>query len=240
MISHISSRTNQKVVEAAKLKNKKEIIARQEFLLEGIKSIEMALKANLVKEIFTIHELDNISEDIPQYIVNAPIISKLSSYISPEGVVAVVRTLPQTKPEKMHKVVYLDNIQDPGNIGTIIRTALAFNFDAIVVSEDSVSIYNPKVVAASKGAMFLIPIITGELKEFKGSHKIIISTLQDDSIELSKLEKPTDFVLVLGNEAHGVRQETLALSDINVKIQINNIDSLNVAIAGAILMHHLQ
>lgn len=239
MISYINSRTNQKVVHASKLKDKKSIREFHEFLIEGIKALELAIKSGLVKEVFTLNKLD-IDERIPQYIVHEEIIDKISFSQNPEGVVAVCQTLKETAPQKMNKVVYLDNVQDPGNMGTIIRTALAFDYDAIILSENCVSIYNPKVVSATKGAMFLIPILTGDLSKYKKDQIVIASTLNDKSIELAKLNKPESFILVLGNEAHGVSEEVIKESDIFVKIPINNIDSLNVAVAGAILMHYLK
>ena len=125
-------------------------------------------------------------------------------------------------------------------MGTLIRTALAFNYDAIILSENCVSIYNPKVVAASKGAIFLIPIIEGRLEDYKKDRTIITSILHENAISLDELKKPDDFILVLGNEAHGVSKKTIELSDIFVTIPIQNIDSLNVSIAGGILMNHLK
>ena len=238
MISQITSRTNQKIVHAAKLKTKAGIKEYNEFLVEGIKSIELALQAGLVKEIFTLKQLD-VDEKIPQFLVNEMIIEKISFSKNPEGVVAVCETLPNVQPKKFNKVVYLDNVQDPGNMGTIIRTALAFNYDAIILGEDCVSIYNPKVVAASKGAIFLIPILIGELSDYRKNHVVITSTLNEKSISLEKLENNKPFILVLGNEAHGVSEKVIEESDIFVKIPIENIDSLNVASAGSILMYHL-
>lgn len=239
MISQITSRTNQKVVHASKLKNSKEIKETHEFLIEGRKSLELALKANLVKEVFTLKELD-IDESISQYIVSEDIIDKISFNQNPEGIVGVCHTLKESVPSKMDKVVYLDNIQDPGNMGTIIRTALALNYDAIILSKNCVSIYNPKVVSATKGAMFLIPILSGDIEKYKKDHIVVTSTLNGQSIPLDELNRPSSFILVLGNEAHGVSEETIGKSDIFVKIPIENIDSLNVAIAGAILMYHLK
>ena len=239
MISYISSRTNQKVVHASKLKNTKEIKESQEFLIEGRKSLDLALKAGLVKEVFTLKELD-IDGSIPQYLVNEMIIENISSNQNPEGVIGVCQTLDNIKPKKMSKVVYLDNVQDPGNMGTIIRTALALNYDAIILSENCVSIYNPKVVSATKGAMFLIPILSGNIKDYQNGRLVITSTLNEQSIPLDELKKPTSFILVLGNEAHGVSEEIIKNSDVFVKIPIDNIDSLNVAVAGAILMYHLK
>ena len=239
MISVINSRTNKKVVHASKLKDKKSIKEYKEFLIEGKKSLELALQSGLVKEIFTVKEL-NINESIPQYLVSEEIIDKISFNQNPEGIVAICHTLEEKAPEIMNKVVYLDNIQDPGNMGTIIRTALALNYDAIILSENCVSIYNPKVVSATKGAMFLIPILSGKLEKYKKGHVVITSILNEKSISLDELEKPESFILVLGNEAHGVSEEIINNSDVFVKIPIDNIDSLNVAVAGAILMYKLK
>lgn len=239
MINYINSRSNQKVVHVSRLKDKKYIKEYQEFLIEGVKSLELAVKSGLVEEVYTLKEL-KLPYNIPQFLVTPEIIDKISSNQNPEGVVAVCSLLKEVKPEKFNKVVYLDDISDPGNMGTLIRTALAFNYDAIILSEKCVSIYNPKVVAASKGAMFSIPILTGKLKDFKNGQKVIASTLSDKTIPLEKCEKLDSFILVLGNEAHGISQEVEKLSDIFVKIPIENIDSLNVAIAGGVLMYHFK
>ena len=239
MINVISSRTNQKVVHASKLKTSKGIKEFQEFLIEGKKILELAINSGLVKEVFTLKELD-INKEIPQYLVNEEIIEKISFSQNPEGVVAVCQILPGKAPQKMNKVVYLDNIQDPGNMGTIIRTALAFDFDAVILSENCVSIYNPKVVSATKGALFSIPILSGDIRKYKKDRVVITSTLNDKSISLEELQKPESLILVLGNEAHGVSENIISESDIFVKIPIDNIESLNVAIAGAILMYQLK
>ena len=239
MISYINSRTNQKVVHAASLKDKKYIKEYQEFLVEGVKSIELALKAGRLKEVFSIKEI-KLPYNIPQYLVTEEIIDKISFSKNPEGVVAVCQTIDDVKPYRMDKVVYFDDIQDPGNMGTLIRTALAFNYDCIILSENSVSIYNPKVVAASKGAIFSIPIITGKLKDYKENKTVVASMLSKETIPLEKVSKLSSFILVLGNEAHGISQEVAKLSDVFVKIPIENIDSLNVAVAGGILMHHFK
>ena len=125
-------------------------------------------------------------------------------------------------------------------MGTLIRTALAFNYDALIISKGTVSIYNPKVIASSKGAIFSLPIIEGDLIDYIKDHVVIASTLNDKSINLDELKKPSSFILVLGNEGHGISQEIEDNSDIFVKIPISNIDSLNVAVAGGILMNYLK
>ena len=240
MINYITSRNNNKIIHVSKLKNNHKLSKEyQEFLIEGIKAIELALKSNLVKEIYTLKEI-KAPYNIPQYIINESVLEKISSSVNPEGVVALCQLIEEKVPEKMDKVVYFDGISDPGNMGTLIRTALAFNYDAVIISEDSVNLYNQKVINATKGAMFLIPILIGDISKYRTNQTIITSTLNEKSISLDELKKPQSFMLVLGNEAHGVSQKVINNTDIFVKIPISNIDSLNVSIAGGILMNHLK
>ena len=239
MIKYIESKENNKIKHASSLKESKYRKEYGEFLSEGKKALELALISKNVKEIFTVKPLANIPEEITQYVVREDLLKKLSSNVTPEGIVFVSQIV-NRKPKKLNKVVYLDKVSDPGNMGTIIRTALAFSYDAIIVSKGCCDPYNEKVVSASKGAIFLLPILHGELSEYKDGRKVIVSSLTDKAIDETELKNDGPFVLVLGNEANGVSKETLSLADTVVKISINNIDSLNVAIAGAILMNKLK
>ena len=139
MIKVITSRDNPRVKYAASLKDNKVREEHQEFLGESKKSLLMAIEANLVKEVFTYEALD-IDESITQYLVNESVMDKLSNSKNPEGVVFIAK-YPQFKKDNYSKILYLDEVNDPGNLGTMIRTALAFNFDAVVTSPKSVSIY---------------------------------------------------------------------------------------------------
>lgn len=239
MFKEISSKDNNKLKHAASLKESKYRKEYQEFLAEGKKSLEMALKSGNVKEIFTIKPLENIPNDIVQYIVKPELLKKVSSSVNPEGVV-FVNNIVNRKPKTFNKVVYLDHLNDPGNVGTILRTALAFDYDAVIFSEGSCDPYNEKVVAASKGAIFSLPILTGELKEYSYGKEVIVSALSDRAIDIKELKTPKSFILVVGNEANGVSDKTMKLASVITKIEIKNIDSLNVAIATGILMDHLR
>ena len=238
----ILSKNNQKIKDACALKMKK---VRQEkglFLMEGIKNLDLALTYGNVKTIFTSIGLPKIGKDIEVYKVNDEVLRKLATSESPEGIVFVCE-FPQPKKEmsQYHKIVYLDQINDPGNLGTILRTAVAFNYDAVVLSKGSVDLYNEKVIAASKGAIFLMDSFVADLDDIKGTRKVIVSTLEEESIPLNECQKPEDFVLVLVNESHGVSPEIIKKADQLVKIEMNDIiDSLNVAIAGAILMNYFK
>ena len=239
MIKEITSKDNNKIKYAASLKLPKFRKENKEFLAEGKKSLELALKAGVVKEIFTTKKLLGIKNDICQYFINESLLKKISSTQNPEGIVFVCN-MQERNPKRLNKVVYLDHVSDPGNMGTIIRTALAFNYDAVVISNGSCDVYNEKVIAASKGAIFLIPILNKELAEIRKDKTVVVSALNDKAIELSDIKVTKPFVLVLGNEAHGVSEETLKDADIITKIDISNIDSLNVSVAAGILMHALK
>ncbi len=240
MISYISSRQNKIVKFASSLKENKFRNEHKMFLMEGIKNLKEALKFGQVQMIFSLHEIQDTPNEIPLYIVTEEVIQKLTKTKNPEGVVFVVKMFDDLFPSRLNKILYLDDIQDPGNMGTIIRTALAFSFDCIFTSSKCVSIYNDKVIAASKGAFFQIPIIEKDFSQIKHLGKVIVSSLNEDSISLSSYkidDKP--FILVLGNEAHGVKKEIIEIADLKIKIPMSNIDSLNVSVAAGILMFEL-
>ena len=137
------------------------------------------------------------------------------------------------------RILYLDGIQDPGNLGTLMRTALAFSYDGIALSKDCVSIYNSKVIQSTKGAIFHLPFRRCDLSTLKEEgYPIYLTTLDGDDMEGIKT-LGNRFVLVLGNEGHGIRPENLSLGR-KIRIAMDNIDSLNVAMAGAIFMYRYR
>lgn len=237
----ILSKNNQKIKDACALKLKKVRTEKHLFLMEGIKNFDMALKYGKVKQVFTTIGLPKIKQDVEAYRVNNEVLRKLANSDNPEGIVFVCEQLEPRKDKKdYHKIVYLDQINDPGNLGTILRTAVAFNYDAVILSKSSVDLYNEKVVAASKGSIFMIDAFYDDINNYTSKYQIIASAL-DDAVSLESVKKPKDFVLVLGNESHGVSEEVLKLANTVVKIDMNdNIDSLNVAIAGGILMNYFK
>jgi len=238
MIKVITSKDNKSVKFALSLKENKFRKENKKFLAETKKSLEMAIREKLVVEVFTTEWL-SIDDSIPQVIVSEEILKKLSSNVNPEGVVFIAKEREEF-PEDPKKILFLDHISDPGNMGTLIRTALAFDYDLVVASEDSVSFYNEKVINSSKGAIFAIPTKTGKLRDYKFTHDVIVSALEDDSVPLDEVTFGEKFVLVLGNESHGVSKFVLEASNKHVIIPIKNIDSLNVAVAGGILMNKIH
>ena len=238
MIKAITSKDNPRVKFAYSLKESKNRKKEKLFLAETFKSLEMAIAHQKVVEVFALEYIE-LPEEIPLNIVSEDVLKKLSSNVNPEGVVFIAK-MDEEEVKVANKILYLDEINDPGNLGTLIRTALAFSYDLVIVSENSVSPYNEKVVNSSKGAIFAIPVRKGNLNDYKGTHQIIATTLSKKSIPLDKAEFEDRFVLVLGNESHGINDKNIALSDIEVNIPIRNIDSLNVAVAGGILMNRIH
>lgn len=235
MKKYITSSSNQLIKDLIKLKSSKE----NKFLIEGKDLLDLAYLNNLLDMVITTEDNSEF-DNIDQVIVPKFILEKLSNNKSVQPYIGVAR-LPKVTNQLGNKLIYLDGVQDPGNVGTIIRTALAFSYDGVVLSKDSASLTNSKVIQSTKGALFSIPL-TNELslKELKDQGYVIIVTALEDSINYLKTSKFEKFVLVLGNEGQGVKAENIALADAVVRIEMGNIDSLNVAVAGGILMNHYR
>lgn len=238
MIKEIKSRQNELVKEIAKLSDPKARKEQKLFKVDGFHMLEMAKEAKLLHSVFTVKEIKGL--DVPQYLVSEEVLEKLSFSKTPQGVVAVCHLL-EEKPIKSEKVLYLDDVSDPGNLGTILRTALAFGYDDVILSKNCCSIYNEKALQASQGAIFKLNIVSdADLLKLKKDGYEILATEIKGSVSLDEVSKPKKQVLVLGNEAHGVSESILKLSDKRIRIDIKNIESLNVAIAGAIAMFKLK
>lgn len=238
----ITSRQNEHIKNIIKLYNSKVRIISGLFVAEGFHNFELALKNNLVKEVYVLKEIPDLDENIKQFIVNEDILKKISKTVDPQGIIFIAKFSP-TKKIRRNKVLYLDNISDPGNLGTILRTALAFNYFDIILSENTCDLYNPKVIQGSQGAIFKLNIIKGNEKSLlrlkNQNYQLIVTSLKANTL-LSSFKANKKHVLILGNEARGVAQSIIAISDVTLKIEIKNIDSLNVAIASAILMYDLS
>lgn len=242
-MKEIVSVNNEYIKYLNKLKERK--IRKQEnlFIVEGYHLVEEAYKANRLVEILSTDKEQKYS-NINQIIVTEQIIKKISSTQNPQNIIGVCKTV-ESDEIKGNKILLLDNINDPGNLGTLIRSSLGFGFDTIIVSHDTVDVYNEKVIRASQGAIFQINVIYADLdktiKDLQKNEYIVIGTSLNTDITPKSIMKYGKCALLLGNEANGVNEELLKQTDINVKIEINNkLESLNVAVAGSILMYYLS
>lgn len=140
------------------------------------------------------------------------------------------------------KVLLLDAIQDPGNMGTLMRTAKAFNFNTIILGDGCVDIYNDKVIRASQGAIFKLNFRQENLVDFINNNKnyIFYGTALENGYNIKEINKAPKLALILGNEGNGIKKEILNITNKNIYIPISDTESLNVAIAGGILMYLLQ
>ena len=238
MIYQITSRQNDKIKELVKLSDTKFSKEMGLFKIEGFHALEMAVKAKVVKSVFLLKEDKELPKEIDQYIVSKEIMEKISETKNPQGAVVVCEYLKSSQ-KFDDKVLYLDGVSDPGNLGTILRTAVAFGYNDIILSNGCVSQYNDKVLQASQGAIFKLNIVKNfDLSKLNGYQ--ILATEIKGSVDLDEIKPNKKHVLVLGNEAHGVSESILKLADKRIRIDIENIESLNVAIAGAIAMYKLS
>ncbi len=161
MIYQINSRQNDKIKQLIKLYDSKERKIRKAFIVEGFHLFEMAKLSNSIIEIYTLNVIESLPENINQYIINEEILHKISKTKNPQGIVTVCK-IKENEPIKSNKIIYLDDIADPGNMGTILRTALAFSYFDVIVSSNCVSIFNEKVIQASQGAIFKINVLNDD------------------------------------------------------------------------------
>lgn len=240
MIKEITSTQNQLIKDLVSLKSLSTSKKKKEnrFLIEGEDLVFLAYSQGLLDLIITT-KVNQEYSDIEQIIVPEFIISKLSNQVSCSSIIGVAHY--KLNHELGNKLIYLDGVQDPGNVGTIIRTALSFSYSGVILSSDSSSIYNEKVIQSSKGGVFKLPIFdTVSLEELKEKGYQIVSTTLQDAINYKEVKLKEKFVLVFGNEGQGIKEKTKCISDDLIKIEMDNIDSLNVAIAAGILMNYYR
>lgn len=241
----IESVNNQKIIELKKLQDKKNRYLQKRFIVEGYHLVEEAVHHNLLDYILTINEDDFNKYHTDGYLVNQKIIDKLSTTTSSQGIIGIVKMPDDTyNINNYQKIVLLDNINDPGNLGTIIRTSAALGIDAVITSLDTVDIYNEKVIRATQGSIFKIPVIRCDLleviKSLKENNIKVLATSLNTKNEIKDISNLDSFAVVFGNEANGVREEVFNLVDETFKINMyNDVESLNVAIACAICIYHL-
>ena len=138
-------------------------------------------------------------------------------------------------------VLYLDNIGDPGNLGTIVRSAVAFNFDTIILSYNTVDLYNPKVIRSTKGMLFNINIIVSDIDELKLDDYLIYGTDVKNGIDIRCEDIPDKIVIVIGNEGKGISDKVREYCQKNIYIPISNrCESLNAGVSAAIIMYEVM
>ena len=238
-----SSISNSKIKDLKKLNNKKYRDLNGLFLIDGEHLVLEAYNSGYLEELILL-EGSSFSLDVKTCYVSMEVMKYISNLDSPNGIMGVCKK----KDSKLSgdRIVILDDIQDPGNLGTIIRSCVAFNVDTLVLSECCVDLYNPKVIRSTQGMLFKLNIIVVSdivdfVNDLKSNNYVIYSTNVNGGNSLKSIEKCDRFAIIMGNEGNGVSEELNLLSDEYLYIDMNkNCESLNVAVATSIILYELD
>ena len=234
----ITSLQNAKVKRWASYQKKKDRDKDGRFLVEGEHLIEEAKRAGILETVITDDETYACSDHM--VVVTPAIMKKLSQNVSSVHLIGVCRKMKQAD-IKGNRILILDGIQDPGNLGTLIRTAVSFSFDCVVISEETADLYNDKTIRSTQGAMFHIPVIRTDLLHVITSLQkegvVCIATSLQESKTIKEIPSCERMAFVLGNEGQGVHPEIQTLCNERLRIEMHGFESLNVAVAGGIVMY---
>ncbi len=264
----ITSRDNRKILKVASLSDKKYREKYSLFFAEGYKLFCEAVDCKL--DIFEVYISENAEEkylsaiknklsdekfkDTCIYIVGEACFSKISTEKAPQGIITVIKYLDKIKKYNIiidngvnyfygKKIIMLDSVRDPLNLGSVIRSAAAFGTDVIVLSSDSADLLNPKTVRSSMGSLFRMNFVIADnltliISHFKEmGRRVLCAELRPSAIPLSDAGITTDDIIVIGNEGHGISDTVSAVSDGSVYIPIKNgVESLNASVAAAIFI----
>ena len=243
----ITSKANSVVKNAKKLHQKK--YRKSAYLIEGWHLFEEAVQAGVtIEKIFALESYRDQLAAFPQTVwVSEDILLDLADSQTPQGIVAVVQKEEVEQVDfSQGKFLFLEDVQDPGNVGTIIRTADAAGFTGVIVSDKSADTYSLKTLRSMQGSHFHLPIyrmsnqVLLEKAKKAGIH-VLATTLSKDSVDYRELPPIENFVLVMGNEGQGISSLMAESADQLVHISMKGqAESLNVAVAAGILIFHLS
>ena len=233
----IGSPDNPKVKSLVRLKDGKGAL----FLVEGKHLVEEAHRHGSLLEIYSTYEPPY--PETKRTLLSERAYKKVTSLVHPEGILGVCERKKEV-PFSSGRVLVLDGVGDPGNLGTILRTALAFSYFDVVFLPGTATPYSSKALMASQGAIFQLSLHFLMRKEAADALKkdgyFLLASDLSSSLPPSSFLLKEKLALVLGSESHGISDEIRSLSDARVRIEMGNIDSLNVGVAGGILMYELR
>lgn len=245
-ITHLSAN---RIKQINKLQQKKYRQESQLFIVEGLKALEELVNANIeIVEVFALKTIDTSNLNIPVTIIEENIMKKISTTSS----VCEILTLAKQKTYKIsdinqkNKLILLDSISDPGNLGTIIRSASAFGIDGIILYGNCTELYSSKVIRSAAGNFFKIPVIEikdeNELKNNFKEYKFIATALsKENNISLKDCAKLDKSIIMFGSEASGLNNKLINLSNSNIRLEMaNNVESINLAVCASIIIYELS
>ncbi len=238
----ITSLENNKIKEIRKLTSKKYRDRQNLFLIEGEHLVLEAIKRGYIKEILIEQNVD-FPMDVYKTYVTYEILQKITNMNSAPKMIGICQKI-EEKPIG-NRLLLIDSLQDPGNLGTIIRSAVAFNVDTIVLGNNTVDLYNEKVLRATQGLIFHINIIKRDLKEFiediQKKGYLVYGTKVTHGLPVEQMDVNNKYALIVGNEGVGVSKELLDMCDDYIYIPMNvNCESLNVGVASSIILYELN
>ena len=237
----ITSSDNQKYKYISKLKQKKFRDKENSFIIESKKLVEEAISSANLDFIFLSEENKDYESNLDKIILSKELFTKITDMVTTDGFAAVVKK-PSQREIKSKRVLLLDQINDPGNMGTIIRSAEAFGFEDIILMPKTCDIYNEKTLRASMGSIFRLNIVKKNLDEVKKlKEKYTMVSADMSGYDINECDIDGKLILAIGNEANGLSDEIRKMTDTFLKIPMKGqIESLNAAIAASIIMNKLS
>lgn len=246
----IESKDNPLFKETKKLKERKNRLKEKKYIVEGFRLVQEGFKAKCPIDYIIISEdndeklnyyLKDYLGNTKVYIMKNSLFCQLTSTEQPQGIIAVLKILDSIN--EIHGEFYLlcDRVQDPGNLGTIIRTAHAAGVSGVILTKGTVDIYNDKTIRSTMGSIFYLPIIHDNdlsfLRELRNKGFKLVATSLEESKDFFKEDLSGKIILSVGNEGNGISDEIFSLADKKVKIPMpGGAESLNVAVATSIIL----
>ena len=244
----LTSAKNTRVLAWRSLRDKKGRDAQDAFLVEGVKMVREAVSSGFALQAVLLREGEDLSFEIPSsvpvFLLPPHIFQSVSDTKTPQGVAAVLSR--RVRPLSGTRFLALDGIQDPGNMGTMIRTADAAGFDGLLLSPDCVDIFSPKVLRATMGSIFRMSFafpkdLPAALQNLREKGFSVLSSQLDGNSFYDRENVASSFVLIVGNEGNGVSDQVKAVSTHQLRLPMRGgAESLNAAVAAGIMMYDLM
>ena len=238
----ITSTDNKKIKDIVKLKQKKYRDSEHKFIIETENLIKEAYIDDILEEVYVIENEElSFKVNCPVYHVSESVMNKIKN-INTSKYIGIC-TKKESNEYIGKRYLMLDQVSDPGNLGTIIRSAVAFNIDTLILSDDSCDVYNDKTIRATEGALFRLNIIREPLEEaINNLEKLGINIYGTDVTtgeDINIVDKK-NFCIVIGNEGNGISEKVKKKLTKNIHLKTNNVESLNVAVATSIILYELS